>query len=132
MTSGTAVLQTEITGPATVSFAWSVKNPTSYSVLDYRVDGVTQAQTTSSTTATESVTLASGTHLLEWRLTKSSGASSRSQAVLSALTVTASGSGSTDSGSTSTKSSGGGSVGGLGLGLLAVGALWRRRAGKRA
>ncbi len=132
LTSGTAVLQTEITGPATVSFAWSVKNPTSYSVLDYRVDGVTQAQTTSSTTATESVTLASGTHLLEWRLTKSSGASSRSQAVLSELTVTASGSGSTDSGSTSTKSSGGGSVGGLGLGLLAVGALWRRRVGKRA
>lgn len=132
LSTGVAVLQTEITGPATVSFKWAVNNPSSYSVLDYRVDGVSQAQTSSSTAATESFTLESGTHLVEWRLTKSSGANLRSQAVLSALTVTASGSSGSDSGSdsgstsTSTKSSGGGSVGWLGLGLLGF-AAWRRR-----
>ena len=131
-----SVLQTTVTGPATVSFEWSVASGNSNSVLTHSLDGVEQATTSSSSWQSSSVTVAAGTHLLEWRLTKSASAPLSAEARLATLTVTATGT--DDSGdddtddstggdsSTDSGSSGGGSIGGL-WSLALLGLYWTRR-----
>jgi len=131
-----SVLQTTVTGPAIVSFEWSVLGGNSETVLSQRLDGVEQATTSSSSWQSSSVTVAAGTHLLEWRLTKSASAPLSAEARLATLTVTATGT--DDSGdddtddstggdsSTDSGSSGGGSIGGL-WSLVLLGLYWTRR-----
>lgn len=131
-----SVLQTTVTGPATVSFEWSVASGNSNSVLTHSLDGVEQATTSSSSWQSASVSVGTGTHLLEWRLTKSASAPLSAEARLATLTVTATGT--DDSGdddtddstggdsSTDSGSSGGGSIGWL-WSLVLLGLYWTRR-----
>jgi secreted trypsin-like serine protease len=120
-----SVLQTTITGPATVSFDWSVANGSSQSVLSYRLDGGVQGSTSSSSWQTQTLAIPAGTHLLEWRFTKSDNALYSAEAQLANLAVTATpGDGSGDT--TSSSSSGGGSIGWL-WSLVLIGLGWQRR-----
>ncbi len=122
-----SVLQTTIKGPASVSFDWSVANGSGESVLSYRVDGGAQSSTYSSNWQTQTLDIPAGTHLLEWRFTKSDNALYSAEAQLANLTVTATpDDGSTDgSGGTASSSSGGGSIGWC-WSLLLIGLGWRR------
>lgn len=120
-----SVLQTTVTGPATVSFEWSVASGNSNSVLTHYLDGVEQATTSSSSWQSSSVSVGTGTHLLEWRFSKSDRAPLSAEARLATLTVTASDAPGDDT-TTSSGSSGGGSIGGL-WSLLLLGLYWTRR-----
>jgi len=122
-----SVLQTTVTGPATVSFEWSVASGNSDSVLTHYLDGVEQATTSSSSWQSSSVTVAAGTHLLEWRLTKSASAPLSAEARLATLTVTSTATDVPgDDTPTSSGSSGGGSIGWL-WSLVLLGLYWTRR-----
>lgn len=122
-----SVLQTTVTGPATVSFEWSVASGNADSVLTHYLDGVEQATTSSSSWRSASVSVGTGTHLLEWRLTKSASAPSNAEARLATLTVTSTATDVPgDDTKTSSGSSGGGSIGGL-WSLVLLGLYWIRR-----
>ena len=117
-----SVLQSVITGPATVSFDWSISSGTAETVLAYRVDGVTQSSTTSGSWQTRSFNVAEGTHLLEWALTKSDAAPTQAEARVANISLLST---PDDDGDTSSGSSGGGSLGWLSC--LALLGLWRGR-----
>ena len=117
-----SVLQSVITGPATVSFDWSISSGTAETVLAYRVDGVTQSSTTSGSWQTRSFNVAEGTHLLEWALTKSDAAPTQAEARVANISLSST---PDDDGDTSSGSSGGGSLGWLSC--LALLGLWRGR-----
>ncbi len=126
-----SVLQTRVTGPATVSFEWSVLGGNSETVLSQRLDGVELARTSSSSWQSSSVSVAAGTHLLEWRFTKSDAAASSAEARLATLVVPSTSTedpDNTDDDNTGSQSgsSGGGGVGGL-WSLMLLGLYWTRR-----
>lgn len=122
-----SVLQTMVTGPATVSFEWSVASGNSDSVLTHYLDGAEQATTSSSSWQTTSVSVGSGSHLLEWRFSKSDSAPYSAEARLATLTVTSTATDVPgDDTTTSSGSSGGGSLGGL-WSLVLLGLYWIRR-----
>ncbi len=117
------VLQTQVTGPATVSFEWQVSGGDGNTVsrLHSRLDGVEQGATSSSGWQTRSVSVGAGTHLLEWTFTKREGAPLLAEAQLATLQVTTPSEDDSDGGS-----SGGGSVGWFGA-LLLLGLVRGRR-----
>ena len=117
------VLQTQVTGPATVSFEWQVSGGDGNTVsrLHSRLDGVEQGATSSSGWQTRSVSVGAGTHLLEWTFTKREGAPLLAEAQLATLQVTTPSEDDSDGGS-----SGGGSVGWFSA-LLLLGLVRGRR-----
>ena len=116
-----SVLQTVITGPATVSFDWSISGGDATTVLAYRIDGIAQSSTTSSSWQTKSFEIGVGTHLLELTLTKSDAAPIQAEARVANISVTSP----TGDDDTSSGSSGGGSLGWLSC--LALFGMWRGR-----
>ncbi len=70
---GTSVLQTCVTGPATVTFWWKVSSELDYDTLDLLLDGGFQDSISGEADwAQTSVEIPLGLHLLEWRYTKDS------------------------------------------------------------
>ena len=121
-TDSESVLQSVITGPATVSFDWSISSGNATTVLAYRVDGVALSSTSSTSWQTKSFNVGAGTHLLEWVLTKSDAAPTQAEARVASISVSST---TDDDDDSSSGSSGGGSLGWLSC--LALFGLWRGR-----
>jgi hypothetical protein len=69
-------LRTTVSGPGTISFWWKVSSESSYDFLGFYIDGVRQTRISGEVNwRRQSYTLASGSHLLEWRYTKNSATS---------------------------------------------------------
>ena len=158
LTDGVAVLQTTITGPATLSFEWNVVGGDGYTLLTHRLDGIALSSATNNSWRTQTLSVPAGSHLVDWRFTKSSLAPTLAEAKLANLVITAASSDSTtdsssnnsstptttnpsttntattttkptDSPNTTTSSSSGGGSVGWGALLVLAGVLGRRRRG---
>jgi hypothetical protein len=67
-------LQTTLVGPGTLSFWWKVSSESGWDYLRLLVDGVSSATPISGETAwaQQTVSIAAGTHLVQWKYTKDS------------------------------------------------------------
>lgn len=95
LTDGVAVLQTTITGPATLSFEWNVVGGDGYTLLTHRLDGIALSSATNNSWRTQTLSVPAGSHLVDWRFTKSSLAPTLAEAKLANLVITAASSDST-------------------------------------
>lgn len=60
-------LETSVTGPATVTFTWSVSSESNYDFLSFSIDGVQQSSISGEVGwTTRSFSLPSGSHILRW------------------------------------------------------------------
>jgi hypothetical protein len=66
-----SVLQTILAGPAQFSFWWKVSSEASFDVLDFKLDGVSQATISGEVDwQQQSYAIGSGSHTLQWRYSK--------------------------------------------------------------
>ncbi|MGB5925597.1 MAG: hypothetical protein WBH01_05830 [Dehalococcoidia bacterium] len=64
-------IRTTVTGPGTLSFYWMVRSQDEYDCLEFHIDGLEQVSISGSPQwEQETHSIASGTHIVEWRYTK--------------------------------------------------------------